>query len=79
MTLPDTATAADDPWLCERVRATVASPSAGDDGSTLSTAGEVLRLSIAGADAGTFERVPASGPQTITLSGAGCALTLPVR
>jgi predicted acyl esterase len=38
-----------------------------------------LRLSFAGADAGTFERVPAQGPQRITVQGAGCALTLPVR
>lgn len=38
-----------------------------------------VRLSVAGADAGTFERVPATGAQEITLSGADCALTMPVR
>ncbi len=38
-----------------------------------------LRLSIAGADAGTFERVPQTGPQRIALHGADCALELPVR
>ncbi|MEQ1569053.1 MAG: CocE/NonD family hydrolase [Myxococcota bacterium] len=39
-------------------------------------AGWALRLSVAGADADTFERVPASGPQRITLVGDSCALEL---
>lgn len=42
-------------------------------------AGQGLRLSIAGADAAVFERVPAEGPQEIRVHGASCALTLPVR
>ena len=37
-----------------------------------------LQLSVAGADAPTFERVPAEGPRVITLVGA-CTLTLPER
>jgi putative CocE/NonD family hydrolase len=37
-----------------------------------------LRLSIAGADAPTFERVPATGPQRIIMHGASCTLVLPV-
>lgn len=41
-------------------------------------AGEALGLTLTGADAGTFERLPASGPNTLSLSGP-CALTLPVR
>ncbi len=39
---------------------------------------EGLRLSIAGADAGTFERVPASGPARIGLA-APCTLEVPGR
>lgn len=38
-----------------------------------------IRLSIAGADAETFERVPASGPQSITLLGADCRLEIAER
>ena len=41
-------------------------------------AGWSLRLSIAGADAPSFERVPASGAQRIQFAGTGCRLTLPV-
>lgn len=37
-----------------------------------------LQLSIAGADAPTFERVPAEGPRRITLNGP-CTLSLPER
>lgn len=36
-----------------------------------------LRLSIAGADAPSFERVPAVGGQRIQFAGEGCKLTLP--
>jgi len=41
-------------------------------------AGWSLRLSIAGADAPSFERVPATGAQRIALAGSGCRLTVPV-
>jgi len=37
-----------------------------------------LRLSVAGADSPSFERVPHAGPQHIQFAGDGCALTLPV-
>lgn len=37
-----------------------------------------LRLSIAGADAPSFERVPATGGQRIQFAGEGCRLTVPV-
>jgi putative CocE/NonD family hydrolase len=37
-----------------------------------------LRLSIAGADAPSFERVPATGEQRMQFAGEGCRLTLPV-
>ncbi len=37
-----------------------------------------LRLSIAGADAPSFERVPATGGQRMSFAGEGCTLTLPV-
>lgn len=45
-------------------------------------AGWRLRVAVAAGDAGTFERVPASGASSVTLSGtpsAPCVLTLPVR
>lgn len=41
-------------------------------------AGWALRFSIAGADASTFERVPASGGQRLVLDGRQCQLVLPV-
>lgn len=41
-------------------------------------AGWSLRLSVAGADAPSFERVPATGAQRIQFAGEGCRLTLPV-
>ncbi len=37
-----------------------------------------LRLSVAGADAPSFERVPAVGGQRLQLAGEGCRLTMPV-
>lgn len=37
-----------------------------------------LRLSIAGADAPSFERVPATGGQRMQFAGEGCRLTVPV-
>ncbi len=37
-----------------------------------------LRLSVAGADAPSFERVPATGAQRIQFAGDGCRLVLPV-
>jgi hypothetical protein len=39
--------------------------------------GSMLRLSLAGADADTFERVPAQGPRAITLV-APCVIELPI-
>lgn len=36
-----------------------------------------LRLSVAGADAPSFERVPATGPQRMHFAGSGCQLVLP--
>jgi len=43
-------------------------------------AGWGLRLSVAGADADVFERVPAAGPQQIRFRASPrCALTLPTR
>ena len=39
--------------------------------------GSILRVSLAGADADTFERVPAEGPRAITLV-APCAIELPI-
>lgn len=41
-------------------------------------AGWALRFSIAGADASTFERVPAVGGQRLVLDGRQCHLVLPV-
>ncbi len=40
-------------------------------------AGWSLRLSVAGADAPSFERVPASGPQRLQFAGSGCHIVLP--
>jgi len=40
-------------------------------------AGWSLRLSVAGADAPSFERVPASGPQRMQFAGSGCHIVLP--
>ncbi|WP_145979155.1 CocE/NonD family hydrolase [Gemmatimonas phototrophica] len=41
-------------------------------------AGWSLRLSVAGADAPSFERVPAAGAQRMQFAGEGCRLTVPV-
>ncbi len=41
------------------------------------TSGSSLRVSLAGADADTFERVPAEGPRSMAFS-APCAIELPV-
>lgn len=40
-------------------------------------AGWSLRLSVAGADAPTFERVPTAGSQRIAMHGTTCSVTLP--
>lgn len=49
--------------------------------AALLSPGDSVRVSVAGADQGTFERVPATGPRTIVLRsqiGAVCLVTLPL-
>ena len=40
--------------------------------------GWALRVSVAGADASSFERVPATGAQRLQFAGEGCQVTVPV-